>query len=151
MEPTFRIATPADVPAMMEIRNAVIENRLVSTVLTVDDYVRAITIDGRAWVCEIDGSIVGFACGRIMQRDIWGLFMRASHEGRGIGSALMDIVEGWMFEAGLEEIGLTTAAGTRAERLYVRRGWEYRDAHSPVDVEYRLDRAARRSRDAGSA
>jgi GNAT superfamily N-acetyltransferase len=152
VEPTFRIATPDDVPAMMEIRNAVVENRLVSTVLTVDDYVRAITVDGRAWVCEVDGSIVGFVCGRLAQRDIWALFMRASHEGRGIGSALMDIVETWMFEAGLDEIGLSTAAGTRAERLYVRRGWQFQDARSPVEVEYRLDRerAAGRSRDARS-
>ncbi|MEM6294742.1 MAG: GNAT family N-acetyltransferase [Myxococcota bacterium] len=121
--PTYRPAVEADIPAMMAIRNAVRENALVSTVIDTDDYRQAMFVDGRAWVCEVDGAVVGFGCGRTVQGDIWALFLDARFEGRGIGRALMDRVEAWMFGQGVVEIWLVTAPGTRAERLYRRRGW----------------------------
>ncbi|MGB1013771.1 MAG: GNAT family N-acetyltransferase, partial [Nannocystaceae bacterium] len=120
---TYRVATVADIPAMMTIRNNVRENPLVHIVLTTEDYTRAMTIDGRAWVCEHDSEVVGFSCGRRVQGDIWALFVRETHEGRGIGSRLMELVESWMFGEGLDELWLVTAPGTRAERLYRSRGW----------------------------
>jgi GNAT superfamily N-acetyltransferase len=120
----YRPATVEDIPVLMEIRNAVRENQLVSTRLTRDDYEWALTIDGRGWVCEDEGVVVGFVCGRTTQKDIWALFMRESHEGRGIGYALMEIIEEFMFGEGLAEIFLRTAPKTRAERLYKRRGWQ---------------------------
>lgn len=125
MSPEYRIreARPQDIPALIEIRGAVRENALVSTVLTADDYHQAMFVDGRAWVCSDDQGIVGFSCGRIPQGDIWALFLREAHEGRGIGRALMDHVEDWMFAQGLAEIWLVTAPETRAERLYRKRGW----------------------------
>ena len=43
------------------------------------------TKDGRAWLCESDGEIVGFVNGRLVQGDIWTLFLRQPHEGQGIG------------------------------------------------------------------
>jgi hypothetical protein len=36
----------------------------------------------------------------------------------------MELVENWMFAQGCQEIKLTTEIGTRAERLYRRRGWK---------------------------
>jgi len=114
-----------DIPAMMTIRNAVRENALVSLVLTVADYAQAMTTEGRAWVSEDDGEVVGFACGRPSQGDIWALFVREADEGRGAATALMDHVETWMFAQGLDTITLTTSPGTRAERLYIRRGWRH--------------------------
>jgi GNAT superfamily N-acetyltransferase len=138
--PTYRPARVEDIPTLMSIRNTVRENALVSTVLTHDDYVRAMTTEGRAWVCEVESEVVGFACGRTAQGDIWALFLRQTHEGRGIGNALMDIVEGWMFEQGLEHIWLVTAPGTRAERLYQRRGWVKRGMKPTGEAEYVLSR-----------
>jgi len=120
---SIRIATERDITAMKSIRDTVRENALVSASIEHGDYVRAITIDGRAWVCLDADEVVGFVCGRLAQRDIWALFLRASHERRGIGNALMEIVERWMFESGVSRIELTTGPGTRAERLYRRRGW----------------------------
>ena len=120
----YRVAELADIPALMEIRNGVSENRLASLVIGHTDYVQALTVSGRAWVCEDEGEVVGFACGRPGHGDIWALFLRASHHGRGIGNALLEIVEGWMFTQGLNEIRLSTEPGTRAERLYRRRGWQ---------------------------
>lgn len=138
MAHSIRIATDRDIAAMKAIRDNVRENRLVSMSIEHADYARAITVDGRAWVCEVDGEIVGFACGRLVQRDIWALFVRSSHEGRGIGNALMAIVERWMFDHGLDRIELTTAPGTRAERLYLRRGWALEGA--TASGELRLSR-----------
>ena len=120
---TVRPATLEDIDAMMSIRNNVRENALVNTVIDADDYVRAMTVEGKAWVYEDDGEVLGFSCGRTRQGDIWALFVREAHESRGIGSALMDAVEAWMFAQGVAEIWLVTSPGTRAERLYQHRGW----------------------------
>lgn len=138
--PAYRPARVDDIPDLMSIRGSVRENALVSTVLTEDDYVRAMTTEGRAWVCEVDGEVVGFSCGRTARGDIWALFLRQAYEGRGIGSALMDMAERWMFEQGLEEIWLVTAPGTRAERLYQRRGWVERGMKPTGEAEYVLSR-----------
>jgi hypothetical protein len=44
------------------------------------------------------------------------LFLRQTHEGRGIGNALLALVEQWMFDQGQRQIWLVTSPGTRAER-----------------------------------
>lgn len=134
----YRPARVEDIEALMDIRNNVRENALVSTVLTADDYAQALTADGRAWVCEVDGVIVGFSCGRTVQGDIWALFLRQAFEGRGIGNALMQLVEDWMFEQGQTEIWLVTSPGTRAERLYQRRGWSPRGMTKHGEAKYVL-------------
>lgn len=138
--PTYRLARVEDIPALMSIRNSVRENPLVHLVLTTDDYVQAMTVDGRAWVAEVEGEVVGFSCGRLVPGDIWALFLRQAHEGKGIGRALMELVERWMFAEGVEEIWLVTAPGTRAERLYQRRGWTKRQVKESGEAEYRLRR-----------
>jgi GNAT superfamily N-acetyltransferase len=119
----IRAAELADIPAMKTIRDGVRENALVSLQIDEADYIQAMTVDGRAWVAVDGESVLGFACGRLAQADIWALFLDAGAEGRGIGNALMDVVELWMFARGLARIELTTEPGTRAERLYRRRGW----------------------------
>jgi len=139
---SYRAATVDDIPAMTMIRNNVRENPLVHTVLSKEDYTRAITIDGRAWVCEHNREVVGFSCGRQVQGDIWALFVRETHEGRGIGSRLMALVESWMFEQGLDELWLVTAPGTRAERLYRRRGWASQGLKPSGEIEFRLARTS---------
>ena len=141
MAGTIRVATTADVIAMKDIRDNVRENALVSTRIEHPDYVQAITVDGRAWVYVDDGDIVGFVCGRLVQRDIWALFVRGSHEGLGIGNALMATVEAWMFEQGIDCIALTTAPGTRAERLYRRRGWQYDGTTASGELRFSRQRA----------
>lgn len=134
----IRPATVADIPAMKSIRDGVRENALRTRSIDAAEYVRAITDDGRAWVCVAGDDIVGFVCGRLRQRDIWALFVRASHEGRGIGNALVDIVERWMFDAGVACIELTTDTGTRAERLYRRRGWTCEGTTADGELRFTL-------------
>lgn len=140
--PTYRLATHADIPALMSIRNNVKENALTSLVLTEADYEQAMFDDGRAWVGEVDGEVVGFSCGRVDPGDIWALFVRQTHEGRGMGNALMQHVETWMFDQGLDSIWLVTAPGTRAERLYRRRGWAFVGTQPSGEAKFVLRRPA---------
>jgi GNAT superfamily N-acetyltransferase len=136
----YRLAQVADIPALMEIRGAVRENQLVNLRLGPKDYLQALTTDGRGWVCEHDGRVVGFVCGRPAKKDVWAVFVSPESEGRGIGTALMALIETWMFEQGLDAITLTTAPGTRAERLYQRRGWKADGPCGLVEQRYRLQR-----------
>ena len=140
MTVAVRIATVADVPAMKHIRDNVRENALVSGRIEEADYEQAITVDGRAWVAVDDDVVVGFACGRLVQRDIWALFLRESHERRGIGNALLATVEAWMFGEGVERIVLTTEPGTRAEKLYRRRNWQCDGANAAGELQFSLQR-----------
>jgi ribosomal protein S18 acetylase RimI-like enzyme len=136
----YRPAQFADIPALMEIRGAVRENQLLHLRLSHADYVQALSVDGRAFVCEEGGRIVGFVCGRAAKKDIWALFVRPESEGRGIGTALMALIEAWMFEQGLDTISLSTAPGTRAERLYQKRGWRAQGAAGSSQQTYVLER-----------
>ena len=142
----LRDARPTDIPELMSIRSSVRENALTSTTLDAADYERALTAEGRGWVCEVDGRVVGFVDARPGHGDIWALFVREAYEGRGIATALMDEAEAWMFAQGLEEIRLTTMPGTRAERLYERRGWTRCGVTESGDVELVLRRRERAER-----
>jgi ribosomal protein S18 acetylase RimI-like enzyme len=137
---TCRPAQLSDIPALMEIRGAVGENRLVNLRLDPEAYVQALTTEGRSWVCEDEGRVVGFVCGRTAQKDIWALFVSPEAECRGIGTALMALIETWMFDQGLDAITLTTAPGTRAERLYRARGWKADGPSGSIEQTYRLER-----------
>lgn len=138
--PVYRSAHLDDIPVLMSIRNDVRENVLVNTVLTPADYEQAMSRDGRAWICEVNGEIVGFSCARRLQGDIWALFLRQAFEGLGIGNALLELAERWMFREGLEFIWLVTSPGTRAERLYQRRGWVKQGMNTTGEAKYVLRR-----------
>jgi GNAT superfamily N-acetyltransferase len=136
----YRQAEPSDIPALMEIRDSVRENRLVTLRIGHADYVQALTVEGRTFVCESDGTVLGFSCGRPAKQDVWALFVRPECEGRGIGSALMTLVETWLFEQGATVLTLSTAPGTRAERLYLHRGWQPCGDAGPAERRYQLVR-----------
>jgi GNAT superfamily N-acetyltransferase len=140
MTVSFRPANEADIPAMMKIRNAVKENALVSTVIDHQDYVDAMTRDGRAWVAEDEGRIIGFVNPRLVQADIWALFVDEAAERRGAGHGLMDLAEAWLFERGVARVRLVTAPETKAERLYRRRGWADVGRSPHGEIEFELTR-----------
>lgn len=59
---TFREATIHDIPQIQVVRNAVTENTLSNPALVTDkDCEEYIMKRGKGWVCEVDGTIVGFA------------------------------------------------------------------------------------------
>ena len=140
---TYRMATEADIPAMAMIRNSVTENALVHTVIGHQDYLDAMTRDGRAWVAEDEGEIIGFANPRLAQGDIWALFVAEKTERRGAGNRLMDLAEAWLFEQGVDRIRLATAPETKAARLYRKRGWVDVGRSPHGEIEFELTYEAR--------
>ena len=138
---SFRRAVAADIPAIMQIRLAVRENALsdpsVVTPAMCEDHLDAL---GRGWVGEDDGRIVGFSFAARRDSSIWALFVLPGQEGRGIGKQLLGLAVDWLFSLGNDEITLSTAADTRADRFYAAQGWDRGEMKNDVEVRYRLRR-----------
>jgi GNAT superfamily N-acetyltransferase len=139
----IRTATEADIEPMHVVRCAVRENRLSRPDrITRDDYRAMLERDGRGWVAEVDGRVVGFAIADLCRFNVWALFIDPEHERRGIGRALHDAMMEWFLaQPGVERVWLTTAPGTRAESLYRRAGWSDRglDVGGEIRFEFALD------------
>ena len=138
---TIRPARVQDIGAMHRVRLSVRENRLVSVVLTEEDYGRELTAGG-GWVAEENGRVLGFAIANAENGNVWALFVDPYHEGKGIGRQLHDAMIGWMSSQAVETWWLTTEPATRAERFYDRAGWSRRSLTSTGEV--RFERSFRR-------
>ena len=125
----IRIAKPEDVPELFEVRLSVTEN-----IMTMEEMaalgITPATLTGMiesgaacGWCVESDGKIVGFSMAKQSGREIFALFVRPEYEGRGFGSALLDMGVNWLLEAGQKPIRLNTEPGTRAFSFYKKRGW----------------------------
>ena len=136
----FRQALASDIPAMSAIRLGVTENVLSNPAkVTQQMYEDYLELFGRGWVAEADGAIAGFSYADKRDGSIWALFIDARHEGRGIGTALLRLACGWLFEQGHDHVHLSTSAGTRADRFYASQGWQ-RTALDNDDAGFRLAR-----------
>ena len=120
----IRLATPADIPRIFEIRHGVRENRLTDPgAITEADAARFIDI-GVLWVWEeADGLVAGFSASDARDGSIWALLVAPGHEGKGVGRALLAKACDALRGAGHREAWLTTEPGTRAERHYRAAGW----------------------------
>ncbi|HEX2618361.1 MAG TPA: GNAT family N-acetyltransferase [Flavobacteriales bacterium] len=119
----IRLATPADVPAMHAIRLRVRENRLSDpSVVTEQDYHDFMARDTRSWVCERDGAMAGFTMVDVEKRNLWALFVAPEHEFKGVGRALHEAMCAWYFTRE-QQLRLSTAPSTRAERFYLTAGY----------------------------
>ncbi len=75
-----------------------------------------------AWVVELQGRVVGHVA-LSPARELTRFFVAVDGRGTGAGSALLDVVEGWADERGLE-LGLDVVGhNTDARAMYERRGW----------------------------
>lgn len=136
-----RVATEADLPEMSRVRMSVRENRLADpTSLRPGDARWMLAGDGRGWVCEVDGSIVGFAMADRSGANVYALFVEPAYEGRGIGRILHDTMMDWFFTAGVKSVWLSTDPGTRAERLYRAAGWIFCGTMSNGEIRFELSR-----------
>jgi len=121
----FREAQVSDIPQIQVVRHAVKENRLSNPALVTDqDCEDYIIKRGRGWVCEIGGTIIGFAIADLVDHNVWALFIDPVHEGKGIGRKLHDTMIDWYFTQTSELIWLGTAPNTRAAGFYRKAGWE---------------------------
>jgi GNAT superfamily N-acetyltransferase len=122
MSGTMRTAVYADIPRMVELRASVRENRLGDpTRVTLADYMWF--IDNAAIHVWDDDTIRGLCAGDPRDGSIWGLFVDPDFEGRGIGQVLIAAACATLHQGGHRSVTLSTDAGTRAERFYLRNGW----------------------------
>lgn len=139
VEPIFRQASLADIPAMSIIRLGVTENVLSDPArVTMAMYVDYLDKLGRSWVCEVDGNIAGFGAADKTDGSIWALFVDARYEGRGIGRGLLHLMQSYLFNAGHKVLVLSTTAGTRADAFYAAYGWQRSAVDQDGNVSFRL-------------
>ena len=124
---------------MHAVRMAVNENRLTDpTRVTEEDYRRMIERIGCGWVYEIDGEVQGFGIVDLSERSIWALFVAPQHEGKGIGSALLEAMVSCAFEGSRQPLSLTTTPGTRAESFYRNAGWQVAGVTEDGELRFEL-------------
>ncbi len=140
----FREAQVEDIPALSEIRLSVSENVLSDPrKVTTEMYADYLSVSGKGWLCEVDGVTVGFSVASLSDASIWALFVRPGYEGRGVGTRLLKLATGWLFEMGASSISLNTEANTRADSVYESLGWKRGEINSDGEVSYRLDKSGR--------
>lgn len=143
-----RVATPADVPAVFDVRASVRENHLDRAQLAARGVMPASIArmvegdDARAWVAMDDGCVAGFAIADARTGTVFALFVRPTHEHRGHGRALLGAAERWLFDAGWETIWLQTGRDprNRAHHVYRAAGWTRAGDADHDDVRYEKSR-----------
>lgn len=128
----------ADLPAVMRIRAAVQENRLVSRVIPAEEVLHHCRVLGRGWVAEDSGAVVGFAIGNLQDGNIWALFVDPAFDRRGHGRRLHDTMVAWLFAQGLRRLWLGTEPDTRAHGFYRRAGWREVGRHANGEAHLEL-------------
>ncbi|MGL5842206.1 MAG: GNAT family N-acetyltransferase [Aeromonas hydrophila] len=127
----IRIATPADVPGMFEVRTNVRENHLSLQELA--EYgITPMTLpsmlsgSGRGWVACAALKVVVFAMVDADEAALFALFVHPEYEGLGLGRRLMAVAEEWLTSRGCREIWLLTDADpkVRANGFYRYLGWQ---------------------------
>jgi GNAT superfamily N-acetyltransferase len=81
--------------------------------------VASITRDGRGWIEEASGQVVGFSIADHRDGSIFALFVRPELEGRGHGGALLGAAVQWLSARGFERLWLRVGPSTRAHRFYI--------------------------------
>jgi L-amino acid N-acyltransferase YncA len=140
---TIRIASAHDIDALFDIRTSVQENyqgleELAGIGFTHDSVREMLDADARAWIAEVGGEAVAFSMAKRAQRVVFAVFVRPGHEGRGLGRALMQRAEAWLFGSGADEIQLTTGSdpSLRAHGFYRRIGWKEDGPGTDGQVRY---------------
>lgn len=135
----IREATPADIPALWDVRYAVRENTLTPGRLSDEDVRREIEDTGKGWVIEEAGRIQGFAIANSWSGNIWALFLRPEAEGRGLGARLHEAMLAWLRTQPVPLLWLTTGADTRACGFYERMGWRRIGPVDGGEIRYERD------------
>ena len=137
----YREAKTEDINALSEVRLSVRENALSNPQrITFEMYRTYLSEIGKGWLCEVNGSVVGFSVASLDDTSIWALFVKPEHEGKNIGTKLLKLATQYLFEAGASTISLRTAVNTRADKFYERSGWKRGAIGSDGEVCYTLDR-----------
>ncbi|MCQ2995352.1 GNAT family N-acetyltransferase [Pseudomonas syringae] len=128
MEKTIRLANPADINAIFDIRTSVQENhlshdQLAEMGITPETIRQAILETPCAWVAEVDGVPAGFSMVDVEDGCVFAAFVLPEFEGHGLGRSLMNKAEACLFQHH-QTIWLETAEASRASRFYRNLGWQ---------------------------
>jgi GNAT superfamily N-acetyltransferase len=138
----YREATTTDIRQIQDVRHSVRENVLSDPSLVTDeDCIDYITRRGKGWVCEAEGSIVGFAIADLEGHNIWALFIRPEWEKKGIGRRLHRLMLDWYFSKTTGTVWLSTAPGSRAEGFYRTLGWKEAGLYGKGEIKFEMSRA----------
>lgn len=135
----FREATVADIPQIQVVRHSVRENVLSDPSLVTDkDCEEYLTQRGKGWVCEIEGTVVGFSVADLEENNIWALFVHPEHEAKGIGKRLQSEMLDWYFSNTKEKVWLGTSPNTKAEKFYRMSGWKEVGTHGKGEIKFEM-------------
>lgn len=135
----LRAATPDDITQIQIVRHSVKENVLSNPALVTDaDCENYLTIRGKGWVAEKDGTIVGFAIADLQDHNIWALFIHPDFERQGIGRQLHDTMLDWYFQQTTHPVWLSTQPNSRAETFYRKAGWREVGLHGANEIKFEM-------------
>ena len=135
----FREADINDIRGIQVVRNSVKENVLSDPSLVTDkDCEEFLMIRGKGWVCEADGTIVGFSIADLEKKNIWALFVHPEYEAKGIGKRLHKEMLDWYFDHTKEKVWLGTAPDTKAEKFYRMNGWKEVGIHGKAEIKFEM-------------
>lgn len=136
----YREANVEDIVALSEVRLSVKENALSNPQrITFEMYQTYLSEIGKGWLCEVNGSVVGFSVASLKDASIWALFVKPEYEREGIGTKLLKLATEWLFKAGAPTISLSTEVKTRADNFYERLGWKRGAIREDGEVCYTLE------------
>lgn len=125
----IRMATPEDVPQILAIRKAMVENPLRNP-LDEKKMKRAIVRHCRAWVAFEAQVCVGFSLANRANYSVWGLFVLQEFQRRGWGKCLLNEALEWLslqkkpfWHLSQRVIWLETQIGSSSEKFYQYLGW----------------------------
>lgn len=127
----IRQITVADIPALFHLRprtreNALTLDELRSLGITPESVATWLAGSTRGWLWETPaGEVAGFCMADGSEGELLVIALLPEHEGRGIGSELMQRAEDWLAECGCTRAWLTTEQdqSLRAYGFYRHRGW----------------------------
>lgn len=139
----IRIASDRDIEILFDIRTSVRENHqgreeLARIGVTPAAIAEMLATTSRAWIGRVDGIDAAFSMADSSRATIFAMFVRPGFEGRGLGRALMDRAESWLWKQGCGEIWLTTGAdpAIRANGFYRHLGWISRGIDPDGEIRY---------------
>ncbi|MGV3642244.1 MAG: GNAT family N-acetyltransferase [Adhaeribacter sp.] len=119
----FREAKSQDIEKMHAIRLADTESHPQDPHLQQPADFHRLLENGKGWVCEVDGDLLGFALADLSQARVEALFVRPGVESDFICRMLHDMMTSWCFARGVPRLLLGSQPPLRAQAFYLKAGW----------------------------
>ncbi|MDO8999127.1 MAG: GNAT family N-acetyltransferase [Bacteroidota bacterium] len=135
----YREAKVEDIKGIQAVRKLAHEYALLgATRISDKKFAEYITTNGKGWVCEVDGTIVGFSIVDLKGNSIWALFVKPQFEKQGIGKQLYTLMMDWYFDQTKESIWHTTSLTTKSEQSYTKLGWVNQGKNNVGETKFEM-------------